>query len=349
MSVYDIRTNENIRLIGRFDRDEAGFTMSWSGSCAEILVRAPRLDITIECKYAVDRRPYISFEVDGLRAQTFSPLEGIHEYTVFLGMRTDRAHHVRIIKECQNAFDGTYVKLLSVRTDGELLPLPKSKRRIEFIGDSISAGEGCRGPVAWDEWLPMMFSCSDNYTTMTADRLKAEFQVVALSGWGVVCGWNNNPDNYIPRIYNRITPDSEKPYDFSFDPDTVVIALGTNDNNALKQPPFMDPETGKEFALRVTDADMQRETEAACAFVKEVHRVNPNAKIVWISFFEDSPALTAISNGVEKAASSGIDVSFHKVLDLANLPRGGMGARFHPGIVSHRHITKELVKILRNR
>ena len=50
--------------------------------------------------------------VDDLCAQTFSPLEGKHWYTAFLGMEPKRTHRVRIIKETMPFFDGSKAVLL---------------------------------------------------------------------------------------------------------------------------------------------------------------------------------------------------------------------------------------------
>lgn len=218
----------------------------------------------ISCTYH-EYKPYLSFEVDGLRAQTFAPLPGKHWYSVFLHLNPNTVHRVQIIKESQ-AFENDRAAgciLLKGRTDGVLEPLAPRKRKIEFIGDSLTSGEGGRGPRSFMEWVPMCFNASDNYPRLVADQLDAQYQLVSQSGWGVHCGWNNDPHCRLPRFYDQIcgpqageTPEenwgSGKPYDFSFQPDDIVIALGANDRGALLQPPFVDPITGRDpsFTIR---------------------------------------------------------------------------------------------------
>nr|MCR4616299.1 hypothetical protein [Clostridiales bacterium] len=248
MNARDISQCPEVLLSGRYDRSKPGFELFWSGAQAEIWVTGSRFEVEIEAAYDL-RRPYLSIEVDGLRAQTFSPLEGRYWYTAFLGMEPKRVHRVRIIKETQPFFDNSRVSLLRLRGDGELSQVPPKERRIEFIGDSITAGEGVRGPKAFDEWLPMMFCSGDDYTRLTADALHAQYSVFAISGKGVLTSWNNEPGD-IPSVYDRLYAwASEEEYAFDFHPDTVVIALGTNDQNAINQPPYTDPASGRVYKL----------------------------------------------------------------------------------------------------
>lgn len=202
MKSIDIRKS-GAYLGGRYDKNEAGFAMTWPGSYARILAHAGRLDVEIDAVYG-QRRDYLSFEVDGLAAQTFSPLEGKHWYTIYLGMDPSRTHEVRIIKETMAFPDKCSVRLTRLRSDGDLVPVTGGRRRIEFIGDSITCGEGCRGPEKFDEWLPMMFGAGSAFPRLTAEALGAEYNCVAISGWGVLNGWDNNPESCIPRIYDKL-------------------------------------------------------------------------------------------------------------------------------------------------
>ena len=346
MNLYEIR-NCGACLGSRYDKTKVGFEMNWPGSYAKILARGSRLDIEIEAIYG-ERRDYLSFEVDGLRAQTFSPIEGKNWYTVFLGMDAGKVHDVRVIKETMAFPDPCAVRLLNLRTDGEILPVPPQKRRIEFIGDSITCGEGCRGPEQFDEWLPMMFGAADAFPRVTADRLGAEYSCVSISGWGVLNGWDNNPVSRIPSIYDKLCAQKgDADYSFDFDPDAVVIALGTNDNNALTQPPYTDPVSGSTNKFTDSVADLDKLTQAAAAFLRHLHRKNPRAKLVWASFHSQGVIHDALERAVEQVQQEGIDAVFTVPCDLNNLPEGGMGSRYHPGPLTHRLIAENLAELLK--
>ena len=58
------------------------------------------------------------------------------------------AHTVTVVRDTQPVQeDGElFVHAHRLRTDGELLPLPDRALTIEFIGDSLTSGEGLTGP-----------------------------------------------------------------------------------------------------------------------------------------------------------------------------------------------------------
>ena len=345
MKEYDIRACKRVRLMGRFDREEAGFRMTHSGSLAELRVKGSRLDIEIEAG-CDSLRQYLSFVVDGLVAQTFSPIPGRHVYTVFLNMDANKTHDVTVIKETMD-FDGSsFVTLHKLITDGKFMPLRKRERKIEFIGDSITAGEGVRGPKPFNEWLPMAFCSMNDYARLTAEKLHARFQTVAMSGWGIHNAWNNELRRNIPAIYDQIGNTVNKPYDFSFDPDAVVIALGTNDNSSMNQPPFTD-ENGVSFALRDDEEGRRLIYGSALSFIRHLHEVNPRARLLWISFHTEGMVHDAIKAAVTDAAKEGIDIRFDEPIDLNHMPRGGIGSRMHPGPVAHKIIAERVCELLR--
>ena len=341
MKTYDIRQLPDVRLSGRFDPAQDGFPMMWTGACADMLVLGGTLEVLIRCNYETFK-PYLSFEVDGLMAQTFSPIRGEHWYSVFLGMDATKPHRVRIILETQ-AFPAdptSNVALLTLQTDGTFLPLPAPARRVEFIGDSITSGEGMRGPASFMEWLPMCFSATNNYTRYAAQRMDAAYQVVSQSGWGVLCGWNNDVRTVLPAVYDWIcrpaameSPDGtahggEKPYAFDFDPDTVVVNLGSNDFNALSAPPFTDPVTGETHQL--TKADLPRFEEACLAFLLHLHEKNPRARLIWAYGVCGDELAVPITAAVRRAKAAGIDAVYVALPHMDTLP-DGLGSREHPG------------------
>lgn len=352
MKTQIIRSTNEIRLRGRFDKSEPFFPMMWSGAYAEWKVEASHLEVEIDCNYT-SMAPYLSFTVDGLRSQNLVPLKGKHWYPVFLGLNAC-VHHVKITKETQpfgSDWDA-FVSLCRIRHNGKLVPLEEAKMKIEFIGDSITSGEGCKGPDSFMEWVPMVFSSSDTYAKMTADALHAQYHVISQSGWGVLGAWDNNPSGSIPRIYHQIcgpvgAQGGQKVYDFSFRPDKIVIALGTNDSGAMHNPAFTDPETGIVYKLTDSEADQKKLEDGALQFIRTLHDKNENAALYWIVFFDKGPVHDAIQNAVNRAGEEGIPVRFSVPLTLDGMKKQDMGSRAHPGLKAHQKISKSLVKLLK--
>ncbi len=354
MKTIPIRSCPDIRLSGRFDSALPGFPMMWSSSSAEMLLHATFLEVQIDCSYST-MAPYLSFTVDGLRSQNFVPLKGKHWYPVFVNLN-NQPHQVRIAKETQ-PFGGdseAYVTLMAIRTNGKILPLSKPSMKIEFIGDSITSGEGCKGPISFMEWVPMVFSSSDTYARKTAEKLHAQYQVVSQSGWGVLGAWDNDPNGSIPKVYHQIcgpvtAQNAQAEYDFSFRPDKVVIALGTNDAGAINSPAFTDPETGISYKFTDSPEDMQRLTDGCLDFIHLLVENNPGAQLYWIAFYDKGPIHDAILKAVTTAQAEQIDIRFSVPLTLDGMTTCQTGSRAHPGVKAHEKISKELVRLIKSK
>jgi lysophospholipase L1-like esterase len=115
-------------------------------------------------------------------------------------------------------------------TFATVAPDPRPARKMEFIGDSISVGtgdEGTGGNSRFNENGYLAFG------PQAAVQLNAEYSVIARGGLGVYYNWNeansrpeqHAADYYLQTLYNFSVP----PWDFSWQPDAVVIALGVND------------------------------------------------------------------------------------------------------------------------
>ena len=75
--------------------------------------------------------------------------------------------------------------------DGEFLVLPDPEYRLEFVGDSITSGEGTMGPVGEEDWISAFFSAENTYPRMVSDALSAEYRVVSQSaGESSPAGWH---------------------------------------------------------------------------------------------------------------------------------------------------------------
>jgi lysophospholipase L1-like esterase len=145
---------------------------------------------------------------------------------------TDAAHTARIevVTESQagpNSFGG-----FSLRTSASPLPAPHRPRQIEFIGDSHTVGYGntstkreCTEEEVWET--------TDNsvaYGPLTAKHFRADYQINAISGRGVVRNYNGSPGDPLPVAYPYVLFDNQNLYaDSSWNPQIVVLALGTND------------------------------------------------------------------------------------------------------------------------
>jgi lysophospholipase L1-like esterase len=353
--------------------------MDWSGSSVEFRLKGTFAQIEISADHQ-GRDQWFVFEIDGKPSARFRPAGGTAWYTIFDSRSPDRqadlanaVRHIRVIKDTQASYSeqGGTACCLRLRYDGELLPLP-ARKKIEFIGDSITSGEGVLSPamseigsdVSIDEWCSFYYA----WNGFTARALDADWQVVSQGGWGVHCGWDNNILTNIPSIYNQVcgiirppfaeARGADSTYDFSFDPDVVLINLGTNDNSGFRQPAWKHPVTGELHKLRRTggnpdipdyafynEEDVAVITDAAVAFVRNVAEKNPRAKILWVFGMMGQALWPALEKARDILRGSGLD-RFDTLL-LPDTPRSEWGANEHPLSVAHERVAKIIADRIR--
>ncbi|MDG0795184.1 GDSL family lipase [Cohnella ginsengisoli] len=247
------------RTTGRLDP----LTLFWTGSGVEWNVKTSELWIEVEADYD-DCEPWISVLVNGAWVGRQMVAAGRQWLCVFRSMNGAAVKNVRVVKDTQamSGDPGCLLQIRSVRCDGEFLPVAGKPRKIEFVGDSITSGEGAIGATCEQDWIPMWFSAIDNYAAMTAEALDAEYRILSQSGWGVVTGWDNNPHSSLPAYYEQVcgllTGERNRELgaleanDFAaWQPDVVVVNLGTNDDGAFHYQEWRDPQTGETYEQRM--------------------------------------------------------------------------------------------------
>jgi lysophospholipase L1-like esterase len=148
-------------------------------------------------------------------------------------------HSVRIqvVTESQDAPD-TFGGF-AISATGKPLNPPQRLRQIEFIGDSHTVGYGntsdtrtCSTDVVWSTT-----DTSQAFGPLIAQHYGADYQINAISGRGVVRNYNGFAADPIPIAYSWILFDKKQNYrDSHWQPQVIVIALGTNDFSTSLNP-----------------------------------------------------------------------------------------------------------------
>ena len=265
LTISPLSTLPQVRVLGRCAGTDP-LTLFWTGSGIELLFTGSELWVELNADYDT-MEPWVSVELDSAWISRFAVNPGTSRMCIFRGAAPGRAKHVRLLKDVQ-AMSEDPAHLLQVtaicHAGGEFLPLPAPRCRLEFIGDSITSGEGAIGAVCETDWISTFFSAETHSGRMTADALGAEYRVVSASGWGLVSGWDNDPRCTLAPCYTQVCGlaagernaalGAQQPYDFAAWPaDAVILNLGTNDWNAFHNPPWVDPETGRSFKQTLAD------------------------------------------------------------------------------------------------
>lgn len=351
---------ENLKVHGRNTGCLSPLTLFWTGSGIELNARGSELWIEVEADYDVCE-PWINIVINSVSVSRQMLTAGRYWVCVFRGMDASNIKNVRIVKETQamNGDPGCYLQIHAVKFDGEFIPIEEKPYKFEFIGDSITSGEGVIGAKFEDDWIPMWFSSVYNYASITAETLNAEYRIVSQSGWGVLTGWDNNPHCNIPEYYSKVCGlltgkkneclGAFKENDFdSWQPDVVVVNLGTNDTGAFNSPEWKDEVTGETHKQKLNDdgtfyqKDLEAFEAAVCNFIGQLRKYNNKANIIWVYGMLGIPMLPSIYRAVDSYVKNTGDKKV-SVFQLPNTTEETVGARSHPGILSHEKAAKELV------
>ncbi|ASA24859.1 SGNH/GDSL hydrolase family protein [Paenibacillus donghaensis] len=364
LQVYALADLEHVKVHGRTTGNLSPLTLFWTGSAVELNVQGTELWVEVEVNYEI-YEPWISIVMNGVPVSRQMVTAGRYWVPVFRGMNADRVKNVRIVTEVQamNGDPGCSLQFHAVRTDGTFQPVKDKPYRIEFIGDSITSGEGAIGAKGEEDWIPMWFSAIHNYTAMTAAAMNAEYRVISQSGWGVLTSWDNNPHANIPAYYEQVcgllTGERNEalgagaPYDFeSWQPDAVVVNLGTNDGGAFYSPEWTDPASGKIYKQRLNEdgtyhtEDLEAFEEASCQFLITLRKNNNHAHIIWVYGMLGIPMMPAIYRAVDAYVKLTGDRKV-SVLQLPNTTAETVGSRSHPGVLAHEQAAEALTGYLK--
>lgn len=229
-------------FVGRFAvADSGGARFAWPGSAVSVRFSGTKLYVDLE---DVGENQFYVIVDGSVRSEKFVPGPGRKVFSLVEGL-TPCEHQVTLYRLTE-AFLGETEFFGFEAPDGVLLAPPaRLGRRIEIIGDSISAGYGIEG------WSPLCSFSPDTenhyltYGAIAARALSAELVTIAWSGKGVFSNRGSTVDTVpMPALWRRTLPmHEESRWDFArYVPDVVVINLGTNDfaPQNLRQHAFAD-------------------------------------------------------------------------------------------------------------
>lgn len=271
-----------VKLHGRsrFLSDGA-LTADLSASGFTLRVDASGGDLTV-C-YRNNYRLYFAVFVDG--TEVLRPLceKGEGAFSVTL---TPGVHTVEVLKETEaRAENGAFSEITGISVDGTILEKePDRDVFIEFIGDSITCGDGSLGTYASGEvWSLADHSATHGFAYLAAQELGADYALVAKGGIGFIKesgGATIDPFYDTFCIYRDRTP-----YTPARTPDLIVLEIGANDGSVSTEEEYYNALTafiaklralyGKEIPI-VWFGSSDRNYGAMRRYMLEVKKEDPN-------------------------------------------------------------------------
>lgn len=317
-----------VKLVGRFDTsDPAGVRFAWSGSMIAGRFKGTGISARIKdegknhFQVIVDGEPKAVIKTDHTK-EVYSLAEGL----------VDGVHDVAIYKRTEAKVGE--VTFLGFDPQGTMLPAPPpGERRIELIGDSITAGYGNEGPGAVCTFNPAEENQYSTYGAVAARALNAEHVTIA---------WSGKTIGEMTEFYERTLPTHpESQWDFkTWIPQMVVMNIGTNN--------FATYDPGETRYVRIYTNLFDR-----------VRRAYPEALIVCLL----GPMLTdvyppgknnlTLARKYMKAAIAKIQASGEKNFEYVELPEqkhsDGLGCGFHPSVKTHKLMADRVVAVAKER
>lgn len=321
----------SLRYVGRWEKKPASARCSWPAATVVLVTDASTVNAKFEEAGYFNRW---QVEIDGTPTSVIKLLPAQKVYPVATGLRPGK-HTIRLVKRTE-AFSGpSDFRGFELNSGARIFPAPKLKRRIEIIGDSISAGFGIEGKEANEKYSYETANAYLTYGQVAGRALNAGATDIAWSGKKM---W---PDNTIPSIYHLVIPTEPKSVwtpTKGQDNDVIVINLATND-----------------FGQKVPEEAGW--TNAYIAFVKQVRSENPRAMIYLASgpmmsdnFPPNAKALTTLNTYLAKISRTfGPQDRKIKVLEFEtqNGQRDGIGSAWHPNVKTNQNMANRLVAAIK--
>jgi lysophospholipase L1-like esterase len=246
---------------------------------------------------------------------------------------SDSEHLVKIVKICGYG-QRLQVSVPNLRTDKNTVkPSDKREIKIEFVGDSITAGHGIEGGTANSRSVE---NSELTYAALTAKHFNADYNIVARSGVSLTFAYGGGKGDFKQMYeawdYYHGKSDNNK-WDFNADPvDIVVINVGTNDYWA-----GIANKAGAE-------GSRQTFTNDYIEFLKFVREKNPNATII----AGLGPMSYHLMEEIENAVDAMDDNGIHAVKLEPQNPAStdGVGTENHPSIATNKKVSETLIKAI---
>lgn len=241
-------------------------------------------------------------------------------------------------------------------TAEDIRPTSAKQLKLEIIGDSITCGYGVEGSLS-EVFTTATENVSKAWSYLLAEKLCADYSIVSKSGAGIISGYTGTGErdtgNLIIPYYDKmgctmqdIEPGlnvKEIAYDFSFEPDMIIINLGTNDIS------YCNPvdENGR---LRITAAESKERQGLFYSeykrFLQDLRRRHPAARIVCILGIMGTSLNNEVAVAVQELQMQGDSRIFWHELADQTPDIDGYGTDYHPSVSTQAKLADNIFEFV---
>lgn len=328
---------------GRYRADaDGGVSLGYPGITLDLAMRGPRAELDVR---ASTGDCYVDVSIDDGSPRIVRPDAGASTLVLADGLEPGVVHRIRLVRRTESWMG--ILGVVAVRAPGgAILPaaLPPA-RRLLFIGDSVTCG-ACTElmPPDWPEGHANS-NAARSFGMELGRRLGAAVHLVSYGGRGLVRDWqglDSERDGVAtaPVFFERTLPDEAQPaWDHaSWQPDAVVVGLGTND-----------------FNQGIPDERMW--VAAYDRFLARLRAVHPQAWILITSSAMFGPRLdngdvakaAALAHYLDESVQLRLQARDQQVEHVLYRYQPGCGRNGHPNAPQHLQMADDLEPVLRAR
>ncbi len=240
---------------------------------------------------------------------------------------------IRVVKLSETAFGTVGIKYVLSDDNSTFKPLPYKEKKLLFFGDSITCGYGVEGRLNVDTFTTAQENVLKAYAVQTARLLDADYHLVSWSGIGIITDFipeeADEKDTTIlaGQIYpctdymlcKRLGIDAKIWNVSEYNPDAIVVYLGTNDASYTKS---------------ISEREADYMTEYA-NYIKNIRKDYPSKPIFCCAGIQEQSLNNTIRNAVGLLKND-VDDNFYFVEFDAQTEQDGIGTDNHPSPVSHK-------------
>jgi len=351
-------TKSNVKILGRANYQDGylWFALTDSGIEYSFNGKTTIINVTADTRAHSEETPaYIAIYADGKTYQKTLITKKDTEFTVNFDKK--EKHIVTFIKLSEDQYGS--LRINEIKADAKKIkPTAEKKKKIEFIGDSITCAYGVDGTIA-DTFSTAFQDATKSFAYLTAKNFDADYSIVAYSGMSILSCMSINggrtANSAISDFYDKLGLSLDKngfftlgssefddgnyelhttQWDFNrFVPDLIVVNLGTND--------FL-------YFLTIDPSKVPSEKLALIQnyedFLTQLRNIYPNAEILCtlgIMGQELYPEIEqAFNNYTNKTGDTHINIYKFNVQDSE---KNGFGVDTHPNAKSQLDAAHELI------
>lgn len=319
--------NPNIQYVGRIDFSNKKLPRFWQpGVYFSLKFKGAECEVIVNDEELWGKNHnYLEIIIDGkpYRTQTKSKSDTLK----IKGIVGSGVHTLMICKNTEANIG--YLELAGIRCRQLLKPDPLPKRKIEFIGNSITCGASSDlseipcGRGVWQDQHNAYLA----YGPVTARALQAQYHLSSVSGIGLIHSCCNL-DITMPQVFDKVSMrDNKILWNFkNYQPDIVSICLGQNDGLQ----------------------DSAKFCEAYTDFVKKLRGYYPNTTFILLSSPMADDHLRnfmrlMIASVVAQLRKEGEKKLYSYIFEK----QYKNGCDSHPDIADHQQIANELVAFIK--